>query len=93
MIGRHAFGDQYRATDFTFVPGPGKLTLTFKRRTTAARRSNYDVFDFPGAGVAHGDVQPRRVDPRGFARASFNYGLLNQLAGVSVDQEHDPQSL
>ena len=59
VIGRHAFGDQYRATDFV-VPGPGKLTMTFTARRTAANRSTYEVFDFPGGGVAHGHVQPRR---------------------------------
>src|SRR5277367_5277074 len=52
VIGRHAFGDQYRATDFK-VPGPGKLTMTYTPKDGGAP-VNYDVFDFPGAGVAMG---------------------------------------
>src|ERR1700761_6145061 len=46
VIGRHAFGDQYRATDFK-VPGPGKLTMTFTP-AGGGEAVNYDVFDFPG---------------------------------------------
>lgn len=72
VIGRHAFGDQYRATDFK-VPGRGKLTMTF----TPADGSpplHFEVFDFPGSGVA---LAMYNLDEsiRDFARASFNYGL------------------
>ncbi len=72
VIGRHAYGDQYRATDFV-VEGPGKLTVTF----TPADGSppiERDVFDFPGGGIA---MAMYNLDEsiRGFARASFNYGL------------------
>ncbi|MHA1151735.1 MAG: NADP-dependent isocitrate dehydrogenase [Alphaproteobacteria bacterium] len=72
VIGRHAFGDQYRATDF-LVPGPGKLTMTFQPADGGAP-SNYDIFDFPEAGVAMG-MYNLDESIRGFARACFNYGL------------------
>ena len=62
IIGRHAFGDQYRATDFKF-PGKGTLTIKFDGEDGTSRSSTRS-FKFPGAGVAHGDVQPRRLDPR-----------------------------
>ena len=72
IIGRHAFGDQYRATDFK-VPGPGKLTLTWTPEDGGEPISR-EVFDFPGSGVA---LSMYNVDEsiRGFARASLNYGL------------------
>ena len=72
VIGRHAFGDQYRATDFV-VPGPGKLTLTFQPEG-GGEATSYDVFDFPGGGVA---LSMYNLDEsiRGFARACMNYGL------------------
>jgi isocitrate dehydrogenase len=73
VIGRHAFGDQYRATDFV-VPGPGKLTLTYVPDGGGETISR-EVFQFPGGGVA---LAMYNLDEsiRGFARASFNYGLL-----------------
>jgi len=73
VIGRHAFGDQYRATDFV-VPGAGKLTLTFTPDGGGETISR-EVFQFPGGGVA---MAMYNLDEsiRGFARASFNYGLL-----------------
>jgi isocitrate dehydrogenase len=72
VIGRHAFGDQYKATNFR-VPGPGKLTMTFTPKG-GGEAVNYDVFEFPGAGVAMGMYN---LDDSigGFARACFNYGL------------------
>ncbi len=72
VIGRHAFGDQYRATDFK-VPGKGKLTVTFTPDDGSAPIT-HEVFDFPGSGVA---LTMYNVDEsiRGFARACFNYGL------------------
>ncbi|MCW8836702.1 MAG: NADP-dependent isocitrate dehydrogenase [Rhodospirillales bacterium] len=71
VIGRHAFGDQYRATDFV-VPGKGKLTLTFKGDD--GQVIEHDVYDFPGGGVA---MAMYNLDDsiRGFARSCFNYGL------------------
>ena len=62
VIGRHAFGDQYRATDFK-VPGKGKLTSRSSPRT-AASRSTSRCSSSPSARRRHGDVQPRRLDPR-----------------------------
>jgi len=75
VIGRHAFGDQYKATDFR-VPSAGKLTMTFSPADGGAP-TVYDVFDFPGSGVAMGMYN---VDEsiRGFARACLNYGLAKK---------------
>src|SRR5262252_4335412 len=72
VIGRHAYGDQYRATDFK-VPGPGKVTLTFTPKD-GGKPVSYEMFDFPEAGIAMGMYN---LDESiiGFARASFNYGL------------------
>ena len=71
VVGRHAFGDQYKATDFTF-PGKGKITLKFEGEDgTVIER---EVYDAPGAGVtmAMYNLDESIID---FARASFNYGL------------------
>jgi isocitrate dehydrogenase len=72
VIGRHAFGDQYRATD-TLVPGPGTLTLTYTPRD-GSEPVELDVYDFPGAGIA---MAMYNLDDsiRDFARASMRYGL------------------
>jgi isocitrate dehydrogenase len=72
VIGRHAYGDQYRATDFV-VPGKGKLTITFTP-ADGGKPIEYPVFDFPGGGVA---MSMYNLDESiiGFARSSFNYGL------------------
>jgi isocitrate dehydrogenase len=72
VIGRHAFGDQYRATDLV-VPGEGKLTLSFTP-TDGSKPIELDVYDFPGGGVA---VAMYNLDSsiRDFARASMRYGL------------------
>jgi isocitrate dehydrogenase len=72
VIGRHAFGDQYRATDFV-VPGPGKLTMTFEPADGGAPVTR-EIFDFPGGGVALG-MYNLDESIRGFARACLNYGL------------------
>ena len=72
VIGRHAFGDQYKATDFK-VPGPGKLTLSFVPEDGSAPME-FNVFDFPTAGVAMG-MYNLDDSIRDFARASLNYGL------------------
>src|SRR4051794_23777094 len=72
VIGRHAFGDQYRAEDFV-VPGKGKLTLNFTPED-GGEPINIDVFDFPGGGVALG-MYNLDSSIRDFARASFRYGL------------------
>ena len=71
VIGRHAFGDQYKATDF-LMPGPGKLTMKFVGADGTVIEK--EVFDSPAAGVAMGmyNLDASIYD---FARASFNYGL------------------
>jgi isocitrate dehydrogenase len=72
VIGRHAFGDQYRATDLV-VPGEGKLTLTYTP-TDGGEPIELDVYDFPGGGIA---MAMYNLDSsiRDFARASLRYGL------------------
>lgn len=72
VIGRHAFGDQYRATDFK-VPGPGALTLTFTP-ADGGDAITHKVYDFETSGVAMG-MYNLDDSIRGFARACFNYGL------------------
>ena len=72
IIGRHAFGDQYRATDFTF-DGPGTLTLSFQP-TDGGEAKSFEVYQAPGAGVALA-MYNQDESIRDFARASFNYGL------------------
>ncbi|MFJ8896263.1 NADP-dependent isocitrate dehydrogenase [Leifsonia sp. NPDC102414] len=75
VIGRHAFGDQYRATDFTF-DGPGTLTLSFQPSDGGEAKS-FEVYQAPGAGVALA-MYNQDASIRDFARASFNYGLDRQ---------------
>lgn len=72
VIGRHAFGDQYRATDFV-VPGKGKLKISWEAED-GSEKIERDVFDFPGGGIA---MAMYNLDDsiRDFARASMNYGL------------------
>ena len=72
VIGRHAFGDQYRATDF-LMPGPGRLTLKFEGDD--GQVIEREVYQAPSAGVA---MAMYNLDDsiRDFARASFNYGLM-----------------
>ncbi len=72
VIGRHAFGDQYRATDFK-VPGAGKLTIKFQP-ADGGEVIEHEVFDFPSSGVA---MSMYNLDDsiKGFARACMNYGL------------------
>lgn len=72
VIGRHAFGDQYRATDFV-VPGKGKLTMKWEAED-GSETIEEEVYDFPGGGVA---MSMYNLDDsiRDFARASMAYGL------------------
>jgi isocitrate dehydrogenase len=72
VIGRHAFGDQYRATDF-LVPGAGRLTMTYTPDDGGAP-IEHEIFQFPSAGIAMG-MYNLDDSIRDFARASFNYGL------------------
>ncbi len=71
VIGRHAFGDQYKATDIK-IPGPGKLKLVYQPE--GGKAEEYEVFDFPSGGVA---LAMYNLDEsiEGFARSSFNYAL------------------
>ncbi|HEX8125788.1 MAG TPA: NADP-dependent isocitrate dehydrogenase [Allosphingosinicella sp.] len=71
VVGRHAFGDQYKATDFK-VPGPGKLTIKWTGED--GQEIEHEVFDFPSAGVAMG-MYNLDDSIRDFARACLNYGL------------------
>jgi len=71
VVGRHAFGDQYRATDF-LIPGPGKLKMVWTG--TDGRTIEEEVFDFPGSGVAMG-MYNLDQSIRDFAKASMNYAL------------------
>ncbi len=73
IIGRHAFGDQYRATDFK-VPGKGKLEIKWTSEDGKDTK-NYEVFNFPGSGVA---LSMYNLDKsiEDFARSCFNYGLI-----------------
>jgi isocitrate dehydrogenase len=71
VVGRHAYGDQYRATDFR-VPGRGKLTIKWQGED--GQVIEHDVFDFPASGVAMG-MYNLDESIRDFARASLNYGL------------------
>jgi isocitrate dehydrogenase len=72
IVGRHAFGDQYRATDFRFE-GEGTLTISFQPKDGSEAQS-FEVFQAPGSGVAMAmyNLDASIID---FARASFNYGL------------------
>ncbi|QJW91220.1 NADP-dependent isocitrate dehydrogenase [Spirosoma taeanense] len=71
IVGRHAFGDQYRATDFV-VPGAGKLTMKFEGEDGQVQE--FDVFNFKGPGVAMGMYNVEE-SIRGFAMACFNMAL------------------
>ncbi len=75
VIGRHAFGDQYKATDF-LVPSAGTLTMTFTPEDNSAP-IEFEVYKFPGSGVAMG-MYNLDESIRDFARASLNYGILRK---------------
>jgi len=76
IVGRHAFGDQYRATDFTF-DRPGTLTMKFEP-TDGSEPMEFEVFQAPGAGVAMG-MYNLDDSIHAFARATFNYGLARKF--------------
>ncbi|MDI1460371.1 NADP-dependent isocitrate dehydrogenase [Catellatospora sp. KI3] len=75
VVGRHAHGDQYKATDFV-VPGPGKVTVTYTP-ADGSEPMEFNIADFPGGGVAMG-MYNYDDSIRDFARASFSYGLLRE---------------
>lgn len=75
IVGRHAFGDQYRATDFKF-PGKGKLTMKFVGED--GQEIEHEIFDAPAAGIAMGMYNlDKSIED--FARASLNYGLQRKV--------------
>ena len=76
VIGRHAYGDIYRAAEFK-VPGPGTVTITYQP-ADGSTPIQHEVHDFKGPGVALG-IHNTRASIEGFARASFNYGLSRSL--------------
>jgi isocitrate dehydrogenase len=75
VVGRHAFGDQYRATDFR-VPGPGRLTIRWEA-ADGSDTIEHEVFQFPSSGVAMG-MYNLDESIRDFARACLNYGISRQ---------------
>ena len=79
IIGRHAFGDQYRATDFV-VPGKGKLEIKWTSENKKDEKK-YEVFNFPGPGIA---LSMYNLDKsiEDFARSCFNYGLIKKMASL-----------
>ena len=89
VIGRHAFGDQYRATDFRF-PGKGKLSIKFVGDD--GKVIEHEVFDAPGSGVAMAMYNLDEFDPRFRARLA-ELRPDAEISGLSLDQEHDPQGL
>jgi isocitrate dehydrogenase len=76
VVGRHAFGDQYRATDIK-IPGKGKLTMRFQP-ADGGQITEYEVFDFPSSGIAMG-MYNLDDSIQSFARSVFNYGLSKKL--------------
>src|SRR3546814_10279379 len=91
VVGRHAFGDQYRATDFR-VPGPGKLRMVFEGEDGTV--IDEEIFQFPSSGVAMG-MYNLDDSIRDFARASLNYGIarLWPVYLRSVEHTSELQSL
>ena len=75
VIGRHAYGDIYRATE-TKIPGPGKVTMVYTPE--GGKPVEMEIFDFKGPGVAMG-MHNTNKSIEGFARASFNYGLARNF--------------
>ena len=89
VVGRHAFGDQYRATDFRF-PGPGKLTIKFVGED--GQEIEREVFQAPGAGVTMAMYNLDELDPR-FRAGLDELRAFARLAGLSLHQEHHPEGL
>ena len=89
VIGRHAYGDQYRATDFR-VPGKGRLTIRFEGDDGTVIEK--EVFKYPGAGVAMSMYNLDEFDSR-FRPRVAELRPDAQVSGLPVDQEHDPQGL
>jgi isocitrate dehydrogenase len=92
VVGRHAHGDQYKATDFK-VPGAGTVTMTYTPADgSRSRWSSRSPRSPEDGGVAMG-MYNFNESIRDFARASLRYGLAPQLPGVPEHEEHHPQGL
>ena len=89
VVGRHAFGDQYRATDFK-VPGKGRLTIKFEGEDGTVIEK--EVFKFPSPGVAQAMYNLDEFDPRLRPRLA-ELRPAAQVAGLSLDQEHHSEGL
>ena len=89
VVGRHAYGDQYRATDFK-VPGKGRLTMKFEGEDGSVIER--EVFKFPRRRRRAVDVQSRRFD-QGFRARLAELRADAQIPRLSLDQEHHPQGL
>jgi isocitrate dehydrogenase len=76
IVGRHAFADQYKATDF-LVPGPGRMTMKWVS-ADGGQTIEHEVFDYPSAGVAMG-MYNLDDSIKDFARASLTYGLMRKF--------------
>jgi isocitrate dehydrogenase len=89
IVGRHAFGDQYRATDF-IVPGKGKLTMKFEGEDGTVQE--YEVYNYKGPGVAMGMYN---IDEsiRGFAHACFNMALQKNWPLYLSTKKHDSEEV
>ena len=87
VVGRHAFGDQYKATDF-LVPGKGKLTMKWEA-ADGSDSKEFEVFDFPEAGIAMGAADPAEAN----SVRLLQFRPAAPVAGLPVDQEHHPESL
>ena len=90
IIGRHAFGDQYRATDLV-VPGEGTLTMTYTPRD-GSEPIELEVYRLPRRRRRAVDVQPRLLDPRLRPRLDA-LRARPRLPGLPVDEEHDPEEV
>ena len=90
VIGRHAHGDQYKATDFV-VPGPGTVTITYTP-DDGGEPMEFEVAEVPGRRRRDGHVQLRRLDPR-LRPGVAALRPRPRLPGLPVDEEHDPQGV
>ena len=82
VIGRHAFGDQYRATDF-LVPGEGKMEIKWTSKD-GKNKKEFEVFNFTGPGIA---LSMYNLDDsiKNFARACMNYGFRKKMACLFIN--------
>ena len=79
---RHAFGDQYRATDFV-VPGAGKVVMTYTPDDSSQQKQEFEIHQFDGPGVAMG-MYNMEASIKGFAQACFEYALDKQWCAAQL---------